>query len=358
VTDRREPELPFDDTHEPVDVPPIDDVPEPPLDPGPLNHDQTPRDQVGFGDLKPGSGHPLSDEPAPESDPESNPEPLDDLPPGSGDGGGGDGGDDNGGDNGDDNEDEDEDDGSTGGQMGILDHLGDLRSVMIQSFFAAFAATILCWFWSADLLDLLILPIRDQGVYFTAPNEAFLVRLKISAVVGLFVVAPFIFFKIYAFVLPGLYDKERRVITPLLLATTGLFYSGVAFAFMVVIPQVMSFLLSFGTEVMEPLIGVGPYFNFVARLCLAFGLVFELPLLVLFLSILGIVNPIMLLKAWRYAIIIIVVMAALLTPPDVISQVMMAGPVVLLYMGSVLVSIVVTRKRRRNDGSEEDSEED
>jgi len=239
-------------------------------------------------------------------------------------------------------------------RMGLLDHLGELRGVLIQSSGAALAATILCWFWSADLLDIMIRPIRDQGIYFTAPNEAFLTRLKLSAVVGLFVVAPFIFFKIYGFILPGLYKRERKVVTPLLLATTALFYTGVAFAFLVVIPQVITFLLSFGTEAMEPLIGVGPYFNFVARLCLAFGLVFELPLLVLFLSLLGIVNPRMLLRTWRYAIIIIVALSAVLTPPDVISQVMMAGPVLVLYLGSVLVSIAVTSRRRNKENQDLD----
>ena len=233
--------------------------------------------------------------------------------------------------------------------LGLLDHLGELRGVMIQSSIAALVATILCWFWSADLLDILIRPIKEQGIYFNAPNEAFLTRLKLSAVVGLFVVAPFIFFKIYGFILPGLYKRERNVVTPLLLATTALFYSGVAFAFLVVIPQVMSFLLSFGTEVMEPLIGVGPYFNFVSRLCLAFGLVFELPLLVLFLSFIGILNPRTLLRTWRYAIIIIVAMSAMLTPPDVISQVMMAGPVIVLYIGSVLISIAVTSRRKKEN---------
>lgn len=238
--------------------------------------------------------------------------------------------------------------------MGLLDHLGELRGVLIHSSIAALVATILCWFWSADLLDILIRPIRDQGIYFTAPNEAFLTRLKLSAVVGLFVVAPFIFFKIYGFILPGLYKRERRVVTPLLLATTVLFYTGVAFAFLVVIPQVITFLLSFGTEAMEPLIGVGPYFNFVARLCLAFGLVFELPLLVLFLSFIGVVNPRMLLRTWRYAIIIIVTLSAVLTPPDVISQVMMAGPVLVLYMGSVLISIAVTGRRRKKENQDLD----
>lgn len=245
-------------------------------------------------------------------------------------------------------DDPDDDDGPDEGSMGLLDHLGELRSVLIQSSIAAALATILCWFWSADLLNIMISPIADQGIYFTAPNEAFLTRLKLSGVVGLFVVAPFIFFKIYGFILPGLYRRERKVVTPLLLATAVLFYMGVAFAFLVVIPQVITFLLSFGTDVMEPLIGVEPYFNFVSHLCLAFGLVFELPLLVFFLSVLGIVNPRFLLRGWRYAIIIIAMLSAMLTPPDVISQVMMAGPVLVLYLGSVLVSIAVTGRREKS----------
>jgi sec-independent protein translocase protein TatC len=243
-------------------------------------------------------------------------------------------------------------------RMGLLDHLDELRTVLIHSSIAAVAATILCWFWSADLLDILIRPIENEGIYFTAPNEAFLTRLKLAAVVGFFVVAPFIFFKIYSFVLPGLYKQERKVVTPLILATTILFYLGVSFAFLVVIPQVMTFLLSFGTENLSPLIGVGPYFAFVSRLCLAFGLVFELPLLVLFLSVLGIVNPRVLLRTWRYAVIAIAGLSAVLTPPDVVSQVMMAGPVLLLYIGSVLVSIVVVRNKKKSADSEDsDSDE-
>ena len=233
--------------------------------------------------------------------------------------------------------------------MGLLDHLGELRKVLIHSFFAALLATILCWFWSAELLNLLILPIKDQGVYFTAPNEAFLTRLKLSGAVGLFLVAPFIFFKIYGFILPGLYRRERKVVTPLLIATSALFYTGVSFAFMIVIPQVIKFLLSFGTQVLSPLIGVGHYFGFVSRLCLAFGLVFELPLLVLALSWIGVVNPRVLLRTWRYAIVAIFALSAILTPPDVVSQVMMAGPVLVLYISSVLVAMVVTRKKRKQD---------
>ena len=192
-------------------------------------------------------------------------------------------------------------------------------------------------------------PIKDQGVYFTAPNEAFLVRLKLAAAMGLFFVAPFIFFRMYMFIMPGLYHKEKKVVTPLLVATSLLFYTGVSFGFLVVIPQVMVFLMSFGTAYLSPLIGIGAYFGFVSKLCLAFGLVFQLPLLVLFLSVIGVVSPRMLLRTWRYAILAIFSLSAFLTPPDVISQVMMAGPVLLLYWSSVLVALVVTRNRNKDD---------
>jgi len=234
-------------------------------------------------------------------------------------------------------------------QQGFLDHMEELRSTLIQSLAAALVATILCWFVSSDMLDLLVRPIKDQGVYFTAPNEAFMVRLKLAAAMGLFVVAPFIFFRIYMFILPGLYSKEKRVVTPLLITTTLLFYTGVSFGFLVVIPQVMTFLMSFGTAYLSPLIGIGAYFAFVSKLCLAFGLVFQLPLLVLFLSVIGILDPRTLLRTWRYAIVIIFAMSALLTPPDIISQVMMAGPVLILYWSSVLVAFIVTRRRRKED---------
>jgi sec-independent protein translocase protein TatC len=146
------------------------------------------------------------------------------------------------------------------------------------------------------------------------------------------------------------------VMTPLIIATTLLFYLGVAFSFLVVSPMVITFLLTFGTDVMQPLLGVGPYFAFVARLSLAFGLIFELPVLIFFLSVAGILEPRMLLRTWRYALVLIAVAAAVLTPPDIFSQVAMAIPVTLLYLGSVLVSIWATRRRRSD--ADDDVEQD
>jgi len=270
-----------------------------------------PRDQMGFEELQPGSDHPLNLEQAEETEKTEETE-------------------------------------GEGGQ-GFLDHLEDLRCTLIQTSLAGFAATIICWFFSSRLLDILVRPIKDQGVYFTAPNEAFMVRLKLSAAMGLFVVAPFIFFRLYMFIVPGLYQKEKKIVTPLLITTTLLFYTGVSFGFLVVIPQVITFLMSFGTAYLSPLIGIGAYFELVSRLVLAFGLVFQLPLVVLFLSVIGVVKPRTLLRTWRYAILAIFVASAFLTPPDVISQVMMAGPVLVLYWSSVLVALVVTRKQRKDD---------
>lgn len=237
-----------------------------------------------------------------------------------------------------------------GGQMTLLDHLDELRSVLVQSLIAVGLASIICWFLSRPLLDLLVQPLTGSGnmVYFHQPVEAFLTRMKLAVVCGLFLVLPFVLVRAYRFVLPGLYAKERRAVTPLLFASVILFYTGVAFAYLVLIPKVMAFMLNYATTYMQPLIGIGPYFAFVARLCLAFGLVFELPLVILLLSSLGVVSPRALWKGWRYALLAIVVMSALLTPPDVFSQIVMAGPVMLLYLGSVGVAFFV--EKRRGDG--------
>lgn len=233
------------------------------------------------------------------------------------------------------------------GRMGLLDHLEELRKVLIQCLLAAGAAAILCWAWSGELLELIIRPVRDQGVYFMAPNDAFMARLRVAAVAGLFAVAPFVLFRAYGFVLPALHRRERHVVTPVLLWTAFLFYAGVAFAFFVVAPYVIRFMMGFGTETLKPLIGVGAYLGFVFRLCLGFGLVFELPIVIVAVCVAGIIRPQLLLRTWRYAVVIIAIISAIFTPPDVISQVMMMVPVLVLYLGSVLVALVIVRRRDR-----------
>lgn len=233
------------------------------------------------------------------------------------------------------------------GRMGLLDHLAELRTVLIQCLLAALAAAILCWSWSGDLVDLIIGPVREHGVYFTAPNDAFMARLRVSFVLGLFVVAPFVLFRIYGFILPGLHRRERRLATPVLAWTVLLFYTGIAFAFFVVVPNVVRFLMGFGTESLKPMIGISQYLAFVFRLCLGFGLVFELPMLVIALCLAGVVSPRLLLRTWRYAMVFIAIIAAVFTPPDIISQMMMLVPMLVLYLGSVGIAWVLVGRRER-----------
>ncbi|MCP4144134.1 MAG: twin-arginine translocase subunit TatC [bacterium] len=240
--------------------------------------------------------------------------------------------------------------------MSFLDHLDELRSVLIAALAALVVVSGACWFFSKPLLDMLVGPISaidDNNVYFLQPAEAFLTRMKLALACGSFIILPYVLWRIYHFIMPGLHDKERRFAVPLLLATVSLFYLGVAFAYIVLVPKVIAFMLSFGTTSMLPMISIGSYFAFVARLCLAFGMVFELPLVVFLLSVLGVVNPVILLRGWRFALIGIVIFSAVLTPPDVISQLIMAGPVMVLYISSVLISMAVTRKRRKKKSDEE-----
>ena len=243
-----------------------------------------------------------------------------------------------------------------GARMGLLDHLEELRKVLIQSLVAIGIGAGLCWFWSAQLMEIVIAPVSVQGVYFTAPNDAFMARLKVAVVIGLFAVAPFVLYRVYAFVLPALYRKERRVMGPILFWTALLFYLGVAFAFFVVAPYVMTFMMGFGTETLKPLINVSSYLGFVFRLCLGFGLVFELPMVILGVCIAGIVRPQVLLRTWRYAIVIIAIISAIFTPPDVISQVMMMVPVLVLYLGSALLALILVRKRDKARAAAEAAE--
>jgi sec-independent protein translocase protein TatC len=234
--------------------------------------------------------------------------------------------------------------------MTLLDHLDELRKVLIQSLLVACLAAVGGWFVSQRLLDLLVAPMTAAGqqVYFSQPMEAFMTRMKVAGVAGLFVVLPFVLLRVYHFVAPGLYPRERRLVTPLLVASVAMFYAGTAFAFLVMIPLVVQFMLNYATESVRPLIGIGSYFSFVAQTCLAFGLAFELPIAVVLLSAVGLVSARTLWSGWRYATVAIVIVAAVLTPPDVMSQLLMAVPVMGLYLLSVAAALLIERGRRRS----------
>jgi len=241
--------------------------------------------------------------------------------------------------------------------MSFLEHLDDLRGVLIQSAIVYLVVVAGMWFVSGRIIDFLIDDLSVDQLIFYAPSEAFMARVKISLVAGLLVTYPFILFRVWKFVSPALFDKERRKVYPFVFTASLLFYIGVVFAYLILIPIALNFLIGFGTDKLTPMISVTAYFTFVVRLCLVFGLVFQLPIIVFVLSMMGIVTPKFLLRQWRYAVVIIFAGSAVLTPPDPASQVLMALPILLLYIGSVLVAQVAIHKKRERE-KESASQED
>ncbi|MBM3319268.1 MAG: twin-arginine translocase subunit TatC [Candidatus Eisenbacteria bacterium] len=239
--------------------------------------------------------------------------------------------------------------------MPFLEHLEELRGVLLQS--AALVALFACggWFLSSEGLDLLIRPVGS--LVFLGPTEAFTLRLKIALLLGFLASLPFVLYKVWSFVAPGLFERERRFVVLVVGASTVLFLAGAAFGLFVLVPIAVAFLLGFGTESLRPMIAAGNYFAFVTKLLLAFGVVFQLPLAVTLLTHVGLLQPEWLLRKWRYAIVVIAVVSAVLTPPDVASQILMGVPVLALYFLSILISFAVRKKRREENERDRESEE-
>ena len=237
-------------------------------------------------------------------------------------------------------------------EMSFLDHLEEFRSTLIQSFLVFFLLSAVCWFFSGRVLDILIGDLPVESLYFMSPIEAFMVRIKLSFVLGVMLAFPFILFKIWSFISPGLFKTEKNRVVPFMVSSSVLFYAGVVFCYLILIPLVLELLLKFGTPNLNPLLSATECLAFVGKLCFTFGIVFQLPVIVLILSLLGIVTPRFLLRQWRYAIVAIFFAAAVLTPPDFVSQLAMALPVLILYIGSVLIAHLVVR--RKEDSKEEE----
>ncbi len=233
--------------------------------------------------------------------------------------------------------------------MGFIEHLEELRSTLIASIVAFVGAGIVIWFFSGRVLDFLLAGIPVDSLYFNAPIEAFMTRLKLSFALGFLVSFPYILFRVWSFISPGLFRKEKKFVIPLVVSSTALFYLGAVFAYWILVPVVLDFLLRFGTEMLEPLISVGKYFGFVARLCFAFGLVFQLPLVIVFLTAMGIISARALLRQWRWAILVIFITGAVLTPPDPASQLLMALPLVFLFFASAVLSVIIERRIKKRE---------
>ncbi len=201
----------------------------------------------------------------------------------------------------------------------------------------------------------------DNGVFWgsVTTNQiggVFLVALKISLYASIFLSLPIILWQIWLFVAPGLYDNEKKMALPFLFGVTIMFVIGVLFAYYVVTPFGFQFLITFGAFLYTPLINIEDYIGFFAKILFGFGIAFELPMIVYFLALVGLVTDRTLIGFFRYAIVIIFVVAALLTPPDVITQLLMAAPLIILYGASIIVARIINPYKEDED--EEDEEEE
>jgi sec-independent protein translocase protein TatC len=232
--------------------------------------------------------------------------------------------------------------------MSLVDHLEDLRRLLVVSLVSILITSLGIYFAFKDqLMDFLLAPMARRGIeiVFLAPTEAFITQIKASFFVGFLVALPIILWQIWSFIMPALHYHERRPVVAIVPASFLLFLAGVSFAYYMVFPLAIIFLIGVAGEGISPMISLSKYVSFLITFCLPFGLVFQLPLVILLLTKLGIVTPAFLAEKRKYALLVIAVLSATLTPPDVFSMMLMAGPMVLLYEISIILARIFTRKK-------------
>ncbi len=251
------------------------------------------------------------------------------------------------------------------GRMPIMAHLEELRKRILYSVIAVAVGFCVSFEFSERLLAWMQIPLTmtvrfaarapyiitsrvpsPARLIFIEPTEAFWMYMKIAAVAGVFLALPFILAQVWLFVAPGLRPRERRYALPFVLSATAMFVLGALFCQYLVLPMAIRFLLTFQTENLTPMISVGRYVDFCSKFLLAFGVIFELPLIITLLSRLGVVTPRFLSKNRKYAVLLAFIVAAILTPtPDAFNMSIMAAAILLLYEAGIVMARIIGRKR-------------
>jgi len=246
--------------------------------------------------------------------------------------------------------------------MGLMDHLSELRGRLVRCCLAVMVGFIACWAVVDPIFDALVAPLLSvlpdgsHAIYTTLP-EGFFTRMHIAFVAGVFVSSPAIFYQVWAFIAPGLYEEEKRSIIPVAVMSAFFFISGGAFCYFVVFPNAFAFFMSYATDTIVAMPKISDYLSFVLKLILAFGIVFEMPLFAFFLARMGIITAELMRRVRRYAILGIFIVAAILSPPDVVSQLLMAAPMLVLYEVSIFVAAGFGKKTAKEEDESEEKPE-
>ena len=243
-------------------------------------------------------------------------------------------------------------------RMPLTSHLEELRRKLIISAVSWLVAFLACYAIAEPLFDMIATPVRaalpeGASLVFITATEPFFTYLKISALAGLLIAMPVIFWQIWSFIAPGLYQHEKRYIIPFVLASTLCFATGAFFGYRYVFPMAFKVLIEFGTGSgdLSAMLSMGSYLSLSSKLLLAFGLVFELPVVIFFLARMGIVDHKMLARNRKFALLAAFLTGAMLTPPDVFSQTALALPFIILYeIGIIVARLFGKRKDAAVDG--------
>ncbi|MBU0469219.1 MAG: twin-arginine translocase subunit TatC [Candidatus Omnitrophica bacterium] len=228
-------------------------------------------------------------------------------------------------------------------ELSFTEHLDEFRSALIKSLGSILIATCFAFSFANAFIEELIRPIGK--IVFIAPQEAFVSNILIALLGGLFLASPFVFYQAWNFISAGLQANEKKHIFIYGPVSFVLFIVGASFGYFVIVPIGLNFLLGFGSESLVPMITLSKYISFIGMLTLSFGLAFELPIVILFLTKLGIITPNFLASNRKVAIVLIFIVAALITPPDVVTQCLMALPLLILYEVGIFCSRIAHRKR-------------
>jgi sec-independent protein translocase protein TatC len=233
--------------------------------------------------------------------------------------------------------------------MGLIEHLQDLRISLTRSLWGIVIGFAICYQYTDAFFDFIRAPIAPYlpsgGLVFTGPIDKFFAHLKIAFLGGIFISAPWWIYQIWNFVAPGLYKHERKATISFITAGTSLFLIGLSFTYFIVFPMAFKFLMTFGGDTDKPMITIDQYLDFFLWTCLSFGAAFELPLILVTLSLLGLISHAFLKDNRKYAIVLLSILTAVITPPDLLSMLLMLAPMWLLYDISVFLVGRIEKKR-------------